>query len=204
MAIYRRLRNKTRSMIKIKNVSDVITNSSSEVFVFKTKKSPSEVFEQLKEFTSGFCLPEIFNYKKFLEDKTYRSDWQELEIHWKDTSDPCNVLNELIEMFSYDWENYKDEPRFSSSYATYHKYFKKFKKECREKRLRNPNKEDIHQFLNKYSTDTLIEMWTSGEPRSIAKLDGRMIMFSEDENSIPIEDFERINNTFNGYNVHLG
>ena len=47
-------------------------------------------------------------------------------------------------------------------------------------------------------------MWTSGEPRSIAKLDGQMIMFSEDENSIPIEDFERINNTFNGYNVHLG
>jgi len=86
----------------------------------------------------------------------------------------------------------------------YHKYFKKFKKECREKGLRNPNKEDIHQFLNKYSTDTLIEMWTSGEPRSIAKLDGQMIMFSEGENSIPIEDFERINNTFNGYNVHLG
>ena len=44
--------------MKIKNVIDVITNSSTEVFTLKTTASLEDVSDYLKENTSGYEEPE--------------------------------------------------------------------------------------------------------------------------------------------------
>ncbi len=47
--------------IIIRSRTDVITNSSTEVFTLKTTKTPDEVWAELKTFTSGFERPEIMS-----------------------------------------------------------------------------------------------------------------------------------------------
>ena len=51
-------------MKKIKSITDVITNSSTEIFTCRTTKSLDEVSEFLKNNTSGYRKPEIMSKKK--------------------------------------------------------------------------------------------------------------------------------------------
>lgn len=81
-------------MMKIKSITDVITNSSSEVFILDTPKSPEQVAQELATFTSGFGTPFTFrleDYRKAMEDesdswdnpyKTHIDGW------WTDPNDP--------------------------------------------------------------------------------------------------------------------
>lgn len=47
-------------VIPVQSVSDLITNSSSEVFILETGKTCEEVNTILNTFTSGFRYPEVF------------------------------------------------------------------------------------------------------------------------------------------------
>lgn len=53
--------------IPVQSISDLITNSSSEVFILDTGKTCEEVNDILKGFTSGFAYPEVFSLKDFRE-----------------------------------------------------------------------------------------------------------------------------------------
>lgn len=54
-------------VIPVQTVSDIITNSSSEVFILDTGKTCEEVDTILHTFTSGFSYPEVFSLKDFRE-----------------------------------------------------------------------------------------------------------------------------------------
>ena len=54
-------------VIPVQSVSDLITNSSSEVFILETGKTCEEVNTILNTFTSGFRYPEVFSLKDFRE-----------------------------------------------------------------------------------------------------------------------------------------
>lgn len=54
-------------VIPVQTVSDLITNSSSEVFILETGKTCEEVNTILNTFTSGFSYPEVFSLKDFRE-----------------------------------------------------------------------------------------------------------------------------------------
>ena len=68
-------------VIPVQSVSDLITNSSSEVFILETGKTCGEVNTILNTFTSGFRYPEVFSLKDFREwRKKLRSG--EIEDDW--------------------------------------------------------------------------------------------------------------------------
>ena len=50
-------------VLSVQSVSDIITNSSSEVFVIDTDKTCEEVDALLDKITSGFCFPRGFPFK---------------------------------------------------------------------------------------------------------------------------------------------
>ena len=67
--------------IPVQSISDLITNSSSEVFILDTGKTCEEVNDTLKGFTSGFAYPEVFSLKDYREwRKKLRSG--EIEEGW--------------------------------------------------------------------------------------------------------------------------
>ena len=67
--------------IPVQSISDLITNSSSEVFILDTGKTCEEVNDILKGFTSGFAYPEVFSLKDYREwRKKLRSG--EIEEGW--------------------------------------------------------------------------------------------------------------------------
>ena len=109
--------------IPVQSISDLITNSSSEVFILDTGKTCEEVNDILKGFTSGFAYPEVFSLKDYREwRKKLRSG--EIEEGWsypgtifeiangwlKDPEDEEDVLevrmNFLFEPFEiHDYRN---------------------------------------------------------------------------------------------------
>lgn len=55
--------------LPVQSISDIITNSSSEVFILQTDKTCEVVNSMLKGITSGFRYPEVFSLKDFREWK---------------------------------------------------------------------------------------------------------------------------------------
>lgn len=102
-------------VIPVQSVSDLITNSSSEVFILETGKTCEEVNTILNTFTSGFRHPEVFSLKDFREwRKKLRSG--EIEDDWsypgtifsiangwfKDPEDEEDLLNKVSVDEFYD------------------------------------------------------------------------------------------------------
>lgn len=101
-------------VIPVQSVSDLITNSSSEVFILETGKTCEEVNTILNTFTSGFRHPEVFSLKDFREwRKKLRSgeiedDWSypstEVSIVPKGEASPADVaiLNKINDLFNVE------------------------------------------------------------------------------------------------------
>lgn len=79
-------------VIPVQTVSDLITNSSSEVFILETGKTCEEVNTILNTFTSGFSYPEVFSLKDFREwRKKLRSG--EIEEDWSYPGSIFSIAN---------------------------------------------------------------------------------------------------------------
>lgn len=98
----------------VQSISDLITNSSSEVFILNTGKTCEEVNDILEGFTSGFRYPEVFSLKEFrewrkrLRNNEIESDWSypgtifDIANGWfKDPEDEEDIL-ELRMDFLFD------------------------------------------------------------------------------------------------------
>ena len=238
--------------IPVQSISDLITNSSSEVFILDTGKTCEEVNTILKGFTSGFDYPEVFSLKDYREwRKKLRSG--EIEEGWsypgtifeiangwlKDPEDEQDVLelrmDFLFEPFEiHDYGNGIIGRGFSSSYKepiqdAFIEYLNNNWDKVHEdinhvlveedenivdsidwKTLRRPGYwfknalwDVTKEFLENYDGPKPT-VWEVSKSEDVRRLDGKVLVVSNDDNSIPYDTWDKINSLFNGWNIHLG
>lgn len=198
--------------------SDVITNSSSEVFIMNTDKSPEEIVNILRTFTYGFN-PNIYRfnleeYKKALADRDpniyderfgYATPFSVAQEEFVDKKDKLACAKALVRNLWWeeddiikefcDYIGYSYDPGMWSVTLTENISDYKINLENAEKVLKwfedNKDKFDYDYC----DLDCL---------NDLNDLDGKLMLFSEDDNSIPYEDFEKIQKLFNAERIHLG
>lgn len=238
--------------IPVQSISDLITNSSSEVFILETGKTCEEVNDILKGFTSGFAYPEVFSLKDYREwRKKLRSG--EIEEGWsypgtifeiangwlKDPEDEEDVLevrmNFLFEPFEvHDYGNGMIARGYSCDYKEpIHDAFIEYLNNNWDKvnydinRVLAEEEDDaidcidwktLHrhsywfknalwdiskEFLKSYDGPKPT-VWEISKAEDVRRLDGKVLVVSNDDNSIPYDTWDKINSLFNGWNIHLG
>lgn len=239
-------------VIPVQTVSDIITNSSSEVFILDTGKTCEEVNTMLHTFTSGFDYPEVFSLKDFrewrkkLRNGEVEDDWSypgsifSIANGWfKDPEDEEDLLNlrmdflfdpfetvdygggfiaysysssykepiqdAFIEYLNSNWDKVgydinrvlaeeEDDAVSSIDWKTLHRHNYWFK---------NALEDVTKEFLKNYDGPKPT-VWNVGEREDVRELDGKVLVVSNDDNSIPYDTWDKINSLFNGWNVHLG
>lgn len=209
------------SIIPIQSFSDIITNSSSELFVLNTNNTIQKVKEILNSITSGYIDPIIFNlenYNKWKEDDSFVSN---LENTYFDTlKDWLTDLDDEDSLFEYRLQafcnimeyNSLDVCYFRENNIPFYTEFMKFAKTIGLKSInsfsiyRENKEEECKEFFNQFekSGNTLPSWWNPKEEDTIQGLNGKVLLLSCNENSIPYESFDFINEILNGYNLHLG
>lgn len=209
------------SVIPIQSFSDIITNSSSELFVLNTNNTIQKVKEILSSITSSYIDPIIFNlenYNKWKEDDSFVSN---LENTYFDTvKDWFTDLDDEDSLFEYRLRAFCNIMEYNSLEVCYFKEnnipfyteFMKFAKTIGLKSInsfsiyRENKEEECKEFFNQFekSGNILPSWWNPKEEDTIQGLNGKVLLLSRDENSIPFESFDFINEILNGYNLHLG
>lgn len=69
--------------------------------------------------------------------------------------------------------------------------------------LKEPLYDIAKEFLENYNGPEPT-VWNIGKRYDVRRLDGKVLVVSYDDNSIPYDTWDKINNLFNGWNVHLG
>lgn len=243
-------------VIPVQSISDLITNSSSEVFILDTGKTCDEVNTILEGFTSGFRYPEVFSLKDFREwRKALRSG--EIEDDW---SYPGTIFSIANSWFS-DPEDKEDLFKLRRDFLFYPFESINLGGGHLARTYSHDYKEPVHDAFIKYLNDnwdrvehdineTLIEVvltnedvtvssinwdtlsqynhwfadvleditreflegyngptptiWNVSKYEDVRELDGKVLVVSEYDNSIPYDTWTKINDLFNGWNIHLG
>lgn len=239
-------------VIPVQSISDVITNSSSEVFILEAGKTCEEVNTILAGFTSGFRYPEVFSLKEYREWRTklrngeteegwnYPGTIFEIANGWfKDPEDEEDVLD-LRRDFLFDPFETKDYGNGIIS----HGYSSSYKEPIQDAFIEylNSNWDEVGNIINdvliQHDEDTVTSInwktirrnhyafegrltdvankflktyngpkptvWDIDERSDVRNLDGKVLVVSEDDNSIPFDTWDKINELFNGWNIHLG
>ena len=213
-------------IIKKQSESDVITNSSSEVFIMHTDKSLEEISNILHSFTSGFQEPIKFDleaYKKALKEKEkedekneqkspeywntwgYATPYGIAEDYFTDFSDEYAMARRILERLWYiDLPNRLDlEGAFNIDFGCTASEYKNFLYPGEEEKLNS-----VKKWIEFHTKKNLKELLTSHkyfyEVYDLKDLDGAIMLISEDDNSIPYEDFYKIESLFDAYHIHLG
>ena len=209
------------TIIPIQSFSDIITNSSSELFVLNTNNTIQKVKEILSSITYGYIDPIIFNlekYNKWKEDDSFVSN---LESAYFDTvRDWFTDLDDEDSLFEYRLQAFCSIMEYNSLKVCYFKEsnilfyteFMKFAKTVGLKSIerfsiyREDKEEKCKEFFNQFekSGNTLPSWWNPKEEDTVQGLNGKVLLLSCNENSIPYESFDFINEILNGYNLHLG
>ena len=212
---------KNLAIIPIQSFSDIITNSSSELFVLNTNNTIQKVEEILSSITSGYLDPIIFDlekYNKWKEDDSFVSN---LENTYFDTvKDWLTDLDDEDSLFEYRLRAFCNIMEYNSLEVCYFKEsnipfyteFMKFAKTIGLKSInsfsiyRENKEEKCKEFFNQFekSGNTLPSWWNPKEEDTVQGLNGKVLLLSCNENSIPYESFDFINEILNGYNLHLG
>lgn len=69
--------------------------------------------------------------------------------------------------------------------------------------LKDPLDNIAKEFLENYNGPEPT-VWNVGKRDDVRELDGKVLVVSNDDNSIPYDTWDKINSLFNGWNVHLG
>jgi hypothetical protein len=184
-------------VVQVDSVIDVITNSSSELFICKTNKSVQTVEELLKEMLYG--TNDLSNYIKpvscvgdnlelFLDEHLSKNQGYGYLSYPALKNAFLGDLDELSYVVTVDG---KIEPE--QDWYTRH---------------RNPKlPEQVEDELAtaKYRRDKREEFLRhNNTPEVLQRLKDFVIIESSEDNSIPYEIWDNINATFNGSNWHLG
>lgn len=73
--------------IKVQSMTDLITNSSSELFQLRTDQTVEQVSEALETMTSGYCEPILFDLKRYRKNKGKIQEMLDAIRPSKDASD---------------------------------------------------------------------------------------------------------------------
>lgn len=240
-------------VIPVQSISDVITNSSSEVFILEAGKTCEEVNTILNGFTSGFRYPEVFSLKEYREWRNEKRNNPEIEYDFsypgtifsiaegwfKDPEDEEDMLNlrrdflfdpfqtidygdglvghcynpnymepvheAFIEYLNSNWDKvdtiinsilaeHDDEAVGSINWKTIRRHHYAFERELWD---------ITNGFLKAYDGPKPT-VWDISDRLDVRNLDGKVLVVSDDDNSIPYDTWDKINELFNGWNVHLG
>ena len=212
---------KNLAVIPIQSFSDIITNSSSELFVLNTNNTIQKIKEILSSITSGYLDPIIFNlekYNKWKEDNSFVSNLEStyfdtIEGWFTDLDDENSLFDYRLQAFRNIMEyNSLEVCYFKESNIPFYTEFMKFAKTIGLKSInsfsiyRENKEEKCKEFFNQFekSGNTLPSWWNPKEEDTVQGLNGKVLLRSCDENSIPYESFDFINEILNGYNLHLG
>lgn len=229
--------------IKVQSLTDLITNSSSELFQLRTDQTVEQVSEILAKITSGYCEPVLFNLEEYRKNKnkfqemldaiTPDSDAsdEEWSKYWSEEqrlkeANPSYFVMDTVEEWFFDPEDPKDIRKVYEAYlCNYYDWnrkgdnelqseFKKFVNDNNYLRNKDFNDPYYPQNIKKEAFDKFLNSHEMPDPRqcgidayyydSIENLDGCVLVLSCDDNSIPYETWDIINEMFDGTNYHLG
>ena len=208
-------------VVEIQSFSDIITNSSSELFVLNTNNTIQKVKEILNSITSGYQDPIIFNLESYNKWKEDNSSVSNLESTYFNTVEDWLIdLDSEDSLFEYRLQAFCNIMEYNSLQVCYFREnnipfyteFMKFAKTIGLKSInsfsiyRENKEEKCKEFFNQFekSGNILPSWWNPKEEDTVQGLNGKVLLCSCDENSIPYESFDFINEILNGYNLHLG
>lgn len=223
---------RTLFIINLHSILDVITNSSTELFVCDTNKTVEMIKEILAADPNvcGYKEPWIFNLKEYRE---FRKKERERIARWEETHEPCDCNNPYyaIEGWFYDTEDEEDmkylreqfiEDGDRSGYywiSTRNPYTDRIYKVEEKAAKTDPGKWEIQYkaklteiekiYKEVEAMDVKPEWWINPNKfhyneQPVNDLDGKIIIVGEDDNSISCDHFDWIENTFNAQRHHLG
>ena len=212
---------KNLAVIPIQSFSDIITNSSSELFVLNTNNTIQKIKEILSSITSGYLDPIIFDlekYNKWKEDNSFVSNLEStyfdtIEGWFTDLDDENSLFDYRLQAFRNIMEyNSLEVCYFKESNIPFYTEFMKFAKTIGLKSInsfsiyRENKEEKCKEFFNQFekSGNTLPSWWNPKEEDTVQGLNGKVLVLSGGENSIPYESLDFIDEILNGYNLHLG
>ena len=205
-------------ILPIQSFSDIITNSSSELFVTNTNFSKQQVVDILKEITIGFQDPMVFNVEEYrkacktTKEFHYNSYYGAVLDNFRDLNDKWDIAEYRIKILNYfesskyrkiDWElriaffDYLKD-NFGFDMEEYEDYL------AWREIIELPNSLKIADFFDDYekSGKPLPKWWIP--KKTIQSLDGKILILSDSDNTIPYETFELILDNLGGYHIHLG
>lgn len=211
-------------MIRIKSITDVITNSSTEVFIFDTSKSLCEVAEFLEGNTQGYEGPEILTmengggeimkamlgYGYFVDAKDDRS----LEQFW--------YVN-VIDGFDYKYGYKRHNKAWEKLNLAWRDYLMENKDMINSRKdgitpIRDTDTVDsvrvyypllpegfIKRFVENYRGPLPSpSCWDIPKDMIAENYVGKIGIISSGDNTIPYDTWEKINSALEGRNWHLG
>lgn len=225
-------------VIPIQSVTDIVTNSSSEVFVLDTDKTCEQVTEILNSITEGFEFPQVFHLKEYREWRK-KVDSGELKYPYSDEIfeivkdrfvDPENkndVYDFKIGFLFHPWSiipelgiaGYSSDT-FLPVHEAFVKYIndnlkelKKFLPNIQEpldKQSYFKHKYEIMDIPDKYIENFIdnykepVYGWELDPEDNVENLDGKLLVVSTTDNSIPYDTWDTICKEFKGFHKHLG
>ena len=192
--------------MKIKSKIDVITNSSTEVFILNTERSLEEVKVILSKITSGYDTPVILKEGEGILDELV--DWGYLYRDFREYLINVYFLENLKDL----WEDYIWKNRDAINEFNKHKSISKYPKIYEESRqvldvydgrfeVDDFPKGMIEKFQEKYKSQLPNEI---PEDLRESSYSGKIGFMSCSDNSIPYDTWDIIENLLNSTNFHLG
>lgn len=168
--------------VNLHSFVDVITNSSSELFVCDTEKSIETIESLLQE------MLDLYNRCHEDEHKTFEETFGEIDVISKENKEEARGLMQTLGGYS----------------SYYHcELFETYPKHDDEKYKLEPEKQFSKTDFEQYRKDE--EKWLDDNlDKFLEKYGGRITIHSASDNSIPYSLFEMIDSAFNSYHIHLG
>lgn len=188
---------KKNNMIVIQSFNDIITNSSSELFVSDTSLSEEEIISFLSKVSYGYLKPVKFNLKE------YRN--------WRGTNTPSDIF-ETVEGWFSDPENENDIIDYYLRRLAWEDIPKKFMKKFNRllSSLKIPScvcpteLNDIEEIRKFLLSEPVPECMKIADKDNAELLDGKWLVLSEYDNSMPSITFDFIEKILNANRYHLG
>ena len=186
-------------LISTHSLVDVITNSSSELFVCDSDKSA--------EFVKDFLIDSLYRYN--LENSSSKAfDDCFGEILKVDESNFDEFFNEYI--VDWDYSNWKWKGEGIDELITQYKWEREYRKDngLEYKPWNDKANEKFNNKIDKQVSkawNAYLDEWKKGNYEKVKAMSiGQILIKSVEDNSIPYDMFDTIESAFKADRIHLG